>query len=143
MARAGRHGAVASAPLLGAAAVVALWLAPELWATARGVRCMGPRGLRDALKGGRRLIVLDVRSDREFAAGHIPGAKHLPLERIGPGLPLLESMKGSDVVCVCASGKRSALAAVKLKRAGFPVVYNLWGGMLLWGRGGRGDGLAR
>jgi rhodanese-related sulfurtransferase len=130
---------VGSAVLLGVAAAVALWLAPELWATARGVRVMGPGRLRASLNGGRRLIVLDVRTDREFSGGHIPGAKHLPLERIGPGLPLLESMKGSEVVCVCASGKRSALAAVKLRRAGFPVVYNLWGGMLLWGR----DGLAR
>jgi rhodanese-related sulfurtransferase len=121
--------------LWGVAAALALWLAPELWALARGVRGMGPGALRSALKAGRHLIVLDVRSDREFAAGHIPGAKHLPLDRLREGLPLLEGMKGSDVVCVCASGKRSALAAVRLKRAGFPVVYNLWGGMLLW----RGD----
>lgn len=123
-----------SAALLGAGVALVLWLAPELWATARGVRSMGPGRLRASLGGGRRLIVLDVRSEREFTAGHIPGAKHLPLERIGPGLPLLASMRGSEVVCVCASGKRSALAAVKLKRAGFPVVYNLLGGMLFWGR---------
>jgi len=123
-----------SAALLGVAVALALWLAPELWALARGVRGMAPGTLRAAVQGGRRLIVLDVRSDREFASGHIPGAKHLPLDRLAEGLPLLASLRGSDVVCVCASGKRSAFAAVKLKRAGFPVVYNLWGGMLLWGR---------
>jgi rhodanese-related sulfurtransferase len=98
------------------------------------VRGITPGTLRKALGGGRKVIVLDVRTDAEFRAGHIPGAKHLPLERVQAGLPLLEGMKGSDVVCVCATGKRSAVAAVRLKRAGFPAVYNLWGGMLLWGK---------
>jgi len=119
----------------GVLTALALWFAPELWARARGVRGMGPKALRRALKDGtRKVIVLDVRSAAEYRAGHIPGAKHLPLEQLRAGLPLLEGMKGADVVCVCASGKRSALAGVRLRRAGFPTVYNLWGGMLLWGR---------
>lgn len=122
-------------PLIVAGGAVALWFAPEAAARVKGVRGIGPGALREALRAERRkLIVLDVRSEAEYRAGHIPGAKHLPLERLAPGLPLLESMKGSDVVCVCASGKRSAIAAMRLRRAGFPAVFNLWGGMLLWGR---------
>jgi rhodanese-related sulfurtransferase len=114
---------------------VALWFAPEAAARLKGVRGVTPGALRKALHAERRdLIVLDVRTEGEYRAGHIPGAKHLPLDRLAPGLPLLEPMKGSDVVCVCASGKRSALAAMRLRRAGFPTVFNLWGGMLLWGR---------
>jgi len=125
---------VISPALAGVAAAVALWFTPELWARTRGVRGMTPGALRAALNGGKRIVVLDVRTEGEYRAGHIPGARNLPLERVAAGARLLEGMKGSDVVCVCASGKRSAVAAVRLKRAGFPTVHNLWGGMLLWGR---------
>jgi rhodanese-related sulfurtransferase len=114
---------------------VLLWFAPEAYARLRGVRGVTPGALRKALADGRNdLVVLDVRTPDEFARGHIPGARHLPLERVGEGAALLENLKDARVVCVCASGKRSAVAAVRLRNAGFRDVYNLSGGMLFWGR---------
>lgn len=122
-------------PWLLVALLAAVWAGPELVARAFGVRGMSPRTLRRLLASGERgVVVLDVRSDAEFASGHIKGAKHLPLHRLANGLPLLEGLKGTRVVCVCASGKRSAVAAIRLRRAGFSDVSNLWGGMLFWGR---------
>jgi rhodanese-related sulfurtransferase len=114
---------------------IALWFVPEAYARLRGVRGVTPGALRKALAARPAdLVVLDVRSAGEFARGHIPGARHLPLERVGDGAALLGNLKGSRVVCVCATGKRSAVAAVRLKAAGFANVYNLSGGMLFWGR---------
>lgn len=114
---------------------IALWFVPEAYARLRGVRGVTPRALRAALAARPAdLVVLDVRSAGEFARGHIPGARHLPLERVGEGAALLGNLKGARVVCVCATGKRSAVAAVRLRRAGFGHVYNLSGGMLFWGR---------
>ncbi|MFQ5509571.1 MAG: rhodanese-like domain-containing protein [Leptospirillia bacterium] len=118
----------------GLLAVAALWFGPGLVAALFGVRGMTPKGLRRHLTRGVELVVLDVRTDPEFAAGHIKGAKHLPLDKVKNGLPLLAGMKDTPVVCVCASGLRSAFAAIRLRRAGFPRVYNMAGGMLLWGR---------
>jgi len=130
---------VAYVPWLVLALGLALWFGPEIYARLKGVRGVTPGALRAALAGRPRdlvndLVVLDVRTPREFARGHIPGARHLPLERIGEGATLLENLKGARVVCVCASGKRSAIAAARLRGAGFRDVYNLSGGMMFWGR---------
>jgi rhodanese-related sulfurtransferase len=126
---------VAYAPWLVLALGVVLWFAPEAYARLRGVRGVTPGALKEALaERPRDLVVLDVRTPDEFNRGHIPGARHLPLDRLGDGVGLLENLKGSRVVCVCATGKRSAVAAVRLRKAGFPNVYNLSGGMLFWGR---------
>lgn len=122
-------------PLALAAGLAALWFAPEVYARLRGVRGMTPGALKAALRSDRKdLVILDVRTEAEYRAGHVPGARHLPVDRLRAGLPLLEGMKEHEVVCVCASGKRSAIAAVRLKAAGFPTVHNLWGGMMFWGR---------
>ena len=114
---------------------VLIWFAPAIRAKLHGVRSMSPKELKKALEGGKKnLLVLDVRSDDEYAQGHIKGAKHLPLHRLSDGIKLLKGLDRGDVVCVCASGKRSAVASVWLKKAGFESVYNLSGGMLRWGR---------
>jgi len=114
---------------------VLLWFAPEAYARLKGVRGVTPGALKQALaERSHDLVVLDVRTPDEYKRGHIPGARHLPLDRLRDGVGLLENLKESRVVCVCATGKRSAVAAVRLKAAGFREVYNLSGGMLFWGR---------
>jgi rhodanese-related sulfurtransferase len=122
-------------PWLITALAVLIWFAPGIRARMNGVQGMNPKSLEKALKdGAKNLVVLDVRTDDEFAKGHIKGAKHLPLNKLGDGIKLLSAMRKDDVVCVCASGKRSAVAAVWLKKAGFDSVFNLSGGMMRWGR---------
>ncbi|HTT55138.1 MAG TPA: rhodanese-like domain-containing protein [Streptosporangiaceae bacterium] len=81
----------------------------------------------------RGAILLDVREDAEWRAGHAPGARHIPLR----GLParLSDLPRGRTVVTVCRSGHRSAQASALLARDGREVI-NLSGGMRAWARAG-------
>lgn len=77
-------------------------------------------------------LVLDVRENQEFAAGHVPNARHIPLGQLGSRLSELEKFKGRPVVVVCRSGTRSGRACAVLRKNGFEQVYNLGGGMTAW-----------
>lgn len=78
------------------------------------------------------LQVLDVREDEEFIGplGHIPGATHIPLGKLGDRID--EVGRGRPVVAVCRAGGRSARATAILEQAGFSRIANLAGGMLRW-----------
>jgi hydroxyacylglutathione hydrolase len=84
------------------------------------------------LDARRRLgaTIVDVRSDQEWAAGHIPGALHI----MGGDLPkrLEELPRDGSLHLVCATGYRSNIAASLLRRAGFGEVANVTGGMTGW-----------
>ncbi|MCX2932548.1 rhodanese-like domain-containing protein [Mycobacterium sp. CVI_P3] len=77
-------------------------------------------------------VLLDVREDDEWSAGHAPGAIHIRLGELDPA----RLGKAQPVVAICRSGNRSRTAAVKLAAAGL-TVYNLGGGMKAWHGGGR------
>jgi len=79
-------------------------------------------------------LVLDVREDKEFAAGHIPKAKHIPLGQLDKRINELDKFKGKPVLVTCRSGQRSARACGMLKKAGFEAVYNQAGGIIAWER---------
>jgi rhodanese-related sulfurtransferase len=79
-------------------------------------------------------LVLDVREDKEYAAGHIPRAKHIPLGQLAGRLQELDKFKGKPILVTCRSGNRSAHACRILKKAGFETVYNQAGGIIAWER---------
>lgn len=79
-------------------------------------------------------LVLDVREDKEYAAGHIPKAKHIPLGQLAGRLNELDKFKNKPVLVTCRSGQRSARACGMLKKAGFETVYNQAGGIIAWER---------
>lgn len=68
-------------------------------------------------------IFVDVRSRDEFASGHVPGTLNVPLPELSGRLP--EISKDLPVVLCCASGTRSGMASVILRKAGYPRVYNV------------------
>jgi len=90
--------------------------------------------LQERLAMGEPLCVLDVRSDAEWNAGHIPEAEHVPL----PDLPnrIDQFRNRGPVVAVCGGGYRSTIAASLLQKAGVEVVLDQLGGMAAWNRAG-------
>jgi rhodanese-related sulfurtransferase len=84
-------------------------------------------------------LLLDVREDDEWDAGHAEAAVHAPLSRLDPASVPAEV----PVVAVCRVGSRSALAAQALAARGVQVA-NMSGGMLAWAAVGlpvvRGEG---
>lgn len=90
-----------------------------------------PRQAKELQEGGA--ILLDVREDAEWRAGHAPGARHIPLSRLPDRIRELPPRRA--VVTVCRSGARSARAAALLGRSGVEVV-NLSGGMRAWAGAG-------
>ena len=92
---------------------------------------VGPEQARELLDQGA--ILLDVREDAEWRAGHAPKARHIPLSRLPARLR--DVPPNRTVVTVCRSGARSARAAALLAREGRHVV-NLPGGMHAWARAG-------
>lgn len=80
------------------------------------------------------LAVLDVREPHEFAAGHIPGARNLPLGQLDTWAPTLDASK--PYLVVCHSGARSARASEQLAARQFKGVTNMTGGMRDWQREG-------
>ncbi|MGA5820259.1 rhodanese-like domain-containing protein [Kitasatospora sp. NPDC094028] len=80
-------------------------------------------------------VLLDVREADEFAAGHAPGALHLPLIGLVAGAALPPETAGRTVLALCHSGNRSQRAAELLAARGVEVL-NVTGGMSAWARAG-------
>lgn len=78
-------------------------------------------------KEKEKFLVIDVRSQEEYAAGHVTHALNIPLDDIEGELGRLEAYKNKAVVLICNSGKKSGEAAEKLVAAGFTNVYNAEG----------------
>ena len=83
------------------------------------------------LMNKEKAVVIDVCSAEEYAAGHVAGAKHIPLADLATakGLP---GNKKLPIVVVCASGQRSAKAAAELRKLGHENVQSLAGGLKAW-----------
>jgi phage shock protein E len=78
------------------------------------------------------LVVLDVRTPAEFAAGHVPGARNISHDLLSSRLAELEPLRDKQVVLYCRSGRRTLLAADVLHAAGFTRLAHLEGDYLAW-----------
>jgi len=83
-------------------------------------------------------ILIDVRTPQEYhgRTGHVKNSKLMPLGELMNNVDALEQYKDEEIVVICHSGSRSAMAAQLLVRAGFKDVRNLTGGMIIWHRSG-------
>ena len=77
-------------------------------------------------------LVLDVREGTEYAAGHLPRARHIPLEELSNRLGEIGKYKDKPVILTDRVGMRAGSAAKVLKGAGFSAVYALKGGLGAW-----------
>lgn len=66
--------------------------------------------------------IIDVRTQGEYAGGHIKGSKNIPLQSLSSGMNKIN--KDKPVITCCASGMRSASAKSILQNNGFKEVYN-------------------
>lgn len=79
------------------------------------------------------LLVIDVRNATEFAAGHIPDARHCPMEALDD---IVRGHAASEpILVVCGSGVRSRYAAEYLRFRGFDAT-SLAGGTAAWQQAG-------
>jgi rhodanese-related sulfurtransferase len=79
-------------------------------------------------------VVLDVRSPEEFATGHLPNARNIPLAELEKRAGELPAAK--PVLVCCATGNTSAKASALLRRDGRADVFSLAGGLQGWRQAG-------
>jgi rhodanese-related sulfurtransferase len=77
--------------------------------------------------------VVDVRTDVEYDAGHIPGARHIPLADVQRESATLEKQR--PVILYCRSGNRSGPAAEAFAASGWDA-HSIEGGLLAWSDAG-------
>jgi rhodanese-related sulfurtransferase len=79
-------------------------------------------------------LVVDVRDPGEYGAGHILGAKNVPLSRLGDAE--LAKRKERPIIVYCDGGERAGKAVSQLKKDGYTRVVNLTGGLRGWQQAG-------
>ena len=84
------------------------------------------------LMNREKAVVIDVCENGEFAAGHIVGAKNIPLGELEAKLPGAVKNKSLPVILVCASGMRSSRAVAIAKKLGYEQAQSLGGGLKAW-----------
>ena len=83
------------------------------------------------LLDSQKAQAVDVREPDEYAIGHIPGAKSLPLGQINARAAEVMPDKNAPWLVYCRTGRRSADAVQKLDALGYTEIYDL-GGILSW-----------
>jgi rhodanese-related sulfurtransferase len=119
-------------PLLVAAVVVAalLVLVFELYLHRQGASAISPQELIQLMNQGA--LVLDVRGEEQYAAGHISGARQLPQAQLARAAETLKKHREKPVV-VYADGDSGGPAVVRqLVAQGFTKTFCLRGGLASW-----------
>jgi hydroxyacylglutathione hydrolase len=95
---------------------------------------VGQMTVQDLNKRLSELVIIDVRSPREWQKGHVPGARHIFLPELKQKMAELDRTKPTAVYC--ASGYRASIAASILKREGFEKLWNVPGSWEAWSKAG-------
>lgn len=96
---------------------------------------IAPNEARAQLQSGEAVLI-DVREESDWKAGHAQGAKHLSKGVIE--LEIEEQVPNVEqpIICYCGGGSRSALAADNLQKMGYTNVRSLAGGLKAWKEAG-------
>jgi len=79
-----------------------------------------------------KAVVIDVCEPGEYAAGHIHGARNVPLAQLEAQLPNLVKSKATPVILVCQAGVRSGRALGVARKLGYENAQSLAGGLKAW-----------
>ena len=88
--------------------------------------------VKSRLDRGDKLVLIDVREDREFDADHLPGAVHLGKGIIERDVEAKYPDLQTELILYCGGGFRSALAADNLQKMGYSNVISMDGGIRGW-----------
>ena len=105
-----------------------------LWPVIAGGPGAGSLSTADAVQliNREKAVVVDVCGAEEFKAGHVAGAKNLPLDTLEASLTGAVKNKALPVILVCASGARSKRAVAIAKKLGYENAHSLSGGLAGW-----------
>lgn len=90
------------------------------------------RDVRARLDRGETFLLVDVREDHEWQAGHLPGAVHLGKGIIERDVETRFPDPATELVLYCGGGYRSAIAADSLQKMGYTNVTSMDGGFRGW-----------
>lgn len=104
-----------------------------LWPALQGAAMAGlnPAGAVQLINREKG-VVIDVCEPGEFAAGHVGGAKNIPLGELESKLAGAVKNKTLPLILVCQSGARSARAVAIAKKLGYEQAQSLGGGLASW-----------
>lgn len=80
----------------------------------------------------QRAVVIDVREPDEFAAGHVTGAKNVPLNQLEDKLAGTVKNKSLPLLLICATGARANRAVATAKKLGYEQTQAISGGLKSW-----------
>ena len=80
----------------------------------------------------QRAVVVDIRPPEEFAAGHVTGARNVPLDQLEAKLAGTVKNKSLPLLIVCASGARAQRAVAVARKLGYEQAQALSGGLKSW-----------
>jgi rhodanese-related sulfurtransferase len=84
------------------------------------------------MDAGEKFVLVDVREESEWAAGHLPGAIHLGKGIIERDIETRVPDPGAKLILYCGGGFRSALSADNLQKMGYTNVESMDGGWKGW-----------
>jgi rhodanese-related sulfurtransferase len=104
-----------------------------MWPVVQGAATAGlnPAGAVQLINR-EKAVVIDICDAGEFAAGHVGGAKNIPLAELEGRLAAMVKNKALPVILVCQSGARSGRALAIAKKLGYDKAQSLGGGLAGW-----------
>jgi rhodanese-related sulfurtransferase len=113
-----------------ASGVMLLW--PEISRLVGGGSEIGTLEATRLMNQQGGTLVLDVSDDKDFAAGHLPKARNIPVRQLSERMAEIGKYKEKPVIVTSRTQVKASAASRFLKRAGFKSVYQLKGGNNAW-----------
>jgi rhodanese-related sulfurtransferase len=110
--------------------IIVMLIGGEIQSRFSGVKAVAP-GEATRMINHDNAIMIDMREDKDYRAGHIVNAIHMPASPDNDS-GKIEKYRDKPVIVYCQRGQHSNAYCGKLKKQGFESVYNLKGGLLAW-----------
>ena len=103
---------------------------------AGGIETISQQQLLERINAKTSSIILDVRSEKVFNTGHVPGAVSVPYNDYKKTIAEMKLNKSHEIIVYCEAGFRANLVEVELRAQGFENVLHLEGDMGGWRNAG-------